>query len=65
LGSSAFARRYLRNVLKFISLFSFPLATEMFHFTRYAQVHLMCTSDRGLLCRVSPFGNLRVSLLNN
>ena len=58
LGSSAFARRYLRNR----SLLSSPAGTEMFQFpaSRHASlfIHHALTSHYG--CRVPPFGHRRV-----
>ncbi len=36
LGCSLFARRYLGNVVTYVTFFSFPLGTEMFHFPRCA-----------------------------
>ena len=58
LGSSAFARRYLRNRVFFLFLrvlrcFSSPGSLP------YVMDWRM--DDRGLLCRVSPFRNLRIN----
>ena len=58
LGSSAFARRYLRNRVFFLFLrvlrcFSSPGSLP------YVMDWRM--DDRGLLCRVSPFGHLRIT----
>ena len=57
LGSSAFARRYLRNRVFFLFLrvlrcFSSPGSLP---YTMDS-----CMDDRGLLCRVSPFGHPRI-----
>ena len=57
LGSSAFARRYLRNrffflFLRLLRCFSSPGSPCM-------AMDSPC-SDRGFLCRVSPFGYLRI-----
>lgn len=59
LSFSAFARRYWRNH----TLFSFPLATEMFHFTRYFFVTLWIhvTIIYISIYWVSPFGNQRIN----
>ena len=58
LGSSAFARRYLRNhfcflFLRLLRCFSSPGSPCM---TMYS-----VNDDRGLLCRVAPFRNLRLN----
>ena len=58
LGSSAFARRYLRNrcfflFLRLLRCFSSPGSLP------YVMDWRM--DDRGLLCRVSPFGYLRIN----
>ena len=58
LGSSAFARRYLRNRVFFLFLrvlrcFSSPGSLP------YVMDWRM--DDRGFLCRVSPFRNLRIN----
>ena len=58
LGSSAFARRYLRNrcfflFLRVLRCFSSPGSPRMAMDSPYA--------DRGPLCRVSPFGYLRIT----
>ena len=60
LGSSAFARRYLRNhfcflFLRLLRCFSSPGSL-------YIPMDSVC-SDRGLLCRVAPFRYLRVERL--
>ena len=57
LGSSAFARRYLRNrcfflFLRVLRCFSSPGSPPCAMDLRM--------DDRGLLCRVSPFRNLRI-----
>ena len=57
LGSSAFARRYLRNhfcflFLRLLRCFSSPGSL-------YIPMYSVC-SDRGLLCRVAPFRYLRI-----
>ncbi len=36
LGFSFFARRYLGNIVTYVTLFSFPPGTEMFHFPEFA-----------------------------
>ena len=58
LGSCAFARHYLRNVV----LISSPSGTEMFHFPecRFPGlcIHPGMAADEG--GRVAPFGNLRI-----
>ena len=57
LGSSAFARRYLRN--RFFFLFLRLLRC----FSSPGSLHAPMDSvrgDRGLLCRVSPFGDPRI-----
>ena len=48
-----------------ISLISFPLGTKMFQFPRCPSLSLCVQQrdDRGLLCRVSPFGDLRIKHL--
>ena len=58
LGSSDFARRYFRNrcfflFLRLLRCFSSPGSLPYVMYWRM--------DDRGFLCRVSPFGNLRVS----
>ena len=58
LGSFPFARRYLRNrcfflFLRLLRCFSSPGSLPYVMYWRM--------DDRGFLCRVSPFGNLRVS----
>lgn len=42
--------------------FSFPLLTEMFHFSRFAALHLyiQCKLTDRYIGRVSPFGNPRI-----
>ena len=59
LGSCAFARHYLRNLI----LFSFPVGTEMFHFPTCSPcglcIHPQVTADKGGW--VAPFGNLRIN----
>ena len=57
LGSSAFARRYLRN--RFFFLFLRLLRCFSSPGSLYAAMYSL-RSDRGLLCRVSPFGDLRI-----
>ena len=57
LGSSAFARRYLRNRVFFLFLrvlrcFSSPRSLCIAMYLLY--------SDKGLPCRVAPFGHLRI-----
>ena len=59
LGSSPFARRYLGNrcfflFLRVLRCFSSPRSPCM-------TMDSSC-SDRGMLCRVSPFGNLRIDV---
>ena len=58
LGSSAFARRYLRNrcfflFLRLLRCFSSPGSLPYVMYWRM--------DDRGLLCWVSPFGYLRIN----
>ncbi len=57
LGSLPFARRYLGDR----SFFPFLRLLRCFSSAAYLP-HTMdsCTDDRGLLCRVSPFGYLRI-----
>jgi hypothetical protein len=52
LPSSKFARRYYRNLY----LISLPLATEMFHFARFAPRRVTNITASW----VSPFGHLRI-----
>ncbi len=52
LGSSAFARHYLRNH----QLFSLPLPTQMFQFRRFDSLDYSSSNQ------VSPFGHLRISV---
>ena len=56
LGSSAFARRYLRNRLNL----SFPLGTKMFQFPRCSSTPNNSEGDWQLTSRVSPFGHRRI-----
>lgn len=44
---------------KFIFV-SFPPGTEMFHFPGCASCYVIQQDHRGLLCGVSPFGDLRI-----
>ena len=52
LPSSKFARRYYRNLY----LISLPLATEMFHFARFAPRRVTSITASW----VAPFGYLRI-----
>ena len=52
LPSSKFARRYYRNLY----LISSPLATEMFHFARFAPRRVTNITASW----VAPFGNFRI-----
>ena len=52
LPSSEFARRYYRNLY----LISLPLATEMFHFTRFAPRRVTDIP----VSWGAPFGNFRI-----
>ena len=52
LPSSKFARRYYRNLY----LISSPLATEMFHFARFAPRRV----THFTVCWVAPFGHFRI-----
>ncbi len=52
LPSSKFARRYYRNLY----LISLPLATEMFHFTRFAPRRVTSITASW----VAPFGHFRI-----
>ena len=52
LPSSKFARRYYRNLY----LISSPLATEMFHFARFAPRRVTSITASW----VAPFGHLRI-----
>ena len=58
LGSSAFARHYLRNHW----LFSLPRGTKMFQFPRLPQsiLYIQTGVNRHNSVRVSPFGHLRI-----
>ena len=59
LASSAFARHYSRNH----RLFSLPVGTEMFHFPTFPP-HALCVQAWVTghdSCRVSPFGNPRIT----
>lgn len=59
LASSAFARHYSRNHY----LFSLPVGTEMFHFPTFPPhtLYIQMRVTRHHSCRVSPFGNPRIS----